>query len=179
MHFTRNQREVIDLLLGGCKKSDLHEVLGCEEMAADRIIKELFAKLEVRNIDSLYRKLKHWKQDRKVKDIAKEQWEILYPDDSHSMTVEQIQIAWEHWLKAFQLAESVYKDRVIIIGNAVDENLQLTYSQIQGKKYNMAKSIENSIKKIGEEEWKKTATPEQINLWETYGVKYRAKKKKK
>jgi hypothetical protein len=61
----------------------------------------------------------------------------------------------------------------------VDENLQLTYSQIQGKKYNMAKSIENSIKKVGEEEWRKTATPEQINLWETYGVKYRAKKKKK
>jgi len=51
------------------------------------------------------------KRKAEIIDIAKEEWNKMYPQgDFITMFPRERDFSWEHWLKAWQLAEKRFKD---------------------------------------------------------------------
>ena len=51
------------------------------------------------------------KRKAEIIDIAKEEWNKMYPQgDLITMTQRERDFSWEHWLRAWQLAEKRFKD---------------------------------------------------------------------
>jgi len=51
------------------------------------------------------------KREKDIIDIAKEEWNKLYPQgDLITMTQRERDFSWEHFLRAWQLAEKRFKD---------------------------------------------------------------------
>lgn len=161
---TFHEKELADVLLKGCKKSELHIALNCTEDAVKRLLQGIYEKFNVRNIHSLYNKLLILRKKNNAKDVAKKQWELLYPNDSHALNAFEVQIAWDHWLKAFEVAYELFEQ----INNIASDTgkIELTYSQMMIKKQNRLKAIRESIKKMGEENWRAIAPVEHIELYE-------------
>jgi hypothetical protein len=161
MKFTRIEREVIDFLLDGVPKEELHTVLKCEKQAIDRIFDDLLTKTESNNLRILYRRITSWHETRSIKEIAKEQWNLLYPSDSHSMNAAQVEIAWQHWIKAFELCEDLFRNKIMVMPSGTISKQKAIPSPLRKKMYYKIRKIEAAIKKQGEEAFLVTATEDQ------------------
>ena len=166
MKFTRIEREVIDFLLDGVPKEELHTVLKCEKQAIDRIFDDLLTKTESNNLRILYRRITSWHETRSIKEIAKEQWNLLYPSDSHSMNAAQIEIAWQHWIKAFEVCEDLFRNKIIVMPSGKITKQKAMPSPLRKRMYYKIKKVEASIRKQGEEAFLATATEDEKEIWE-------------
>jgi Fe2+ or Zn2+ uptake regulation protein len=164
---TFHEKELADYLLKGCKKYELHIALNCTKETAMEILDSMYEKFGVRNIDSLYNRLRLLRKKNTVKDIAKKEWEALYPHDSHALDAFQVQIAWDHWLKAFEVAYGIFeKLNNVNIDSEEEKEEKLSYSQIMLKKQNTLRLIREKIAKMGEQNWRDIAPVKHIELYE-------------
>lgn len=159
--FRKIEREIIDLLLEGVPKEELHVILKCEQEAIDRIFDDLFEKTECNTLPILYKRLSAWHSNRSIREIAKEQWNLLYPSDSHSMNAAQIEIAWQHWLKAFEICEDLFRNKIMVMPSGKISKQKALPSPLRKKMYYKIRKIEAAIKKQGEEAFLTTATDDQ------------------
>jgi hypothetical protein len=159
--FTKKEREVIDFLLDGVPKEELYIILKCEKEAIDRIFDALLSKTESTTLPILYKRLTAWHENRSIKEIAKEQWNLLYPSDSHSMNAAQIEIAWQHWIKAFEICEDLFRNKIMVMPTGTISKQKATPSPLRKKMYYKMRKVEAAIKKQGEEAFLATATEDQ------------------
>lgn len=164
--FTKKEREVIDFLLDGVPKEELHMVLECEKEAIDRIFDALLTKTESNNLRILYRRITSWHETRSIKEIAKEQWNLLYPSDSHSMNAAQIEIAWQHWIKAFEVCEDLFRNKIMVMPSGKISKQKAIPSPLRKQMYYKMKKVEAAINKHGEEAFLATATVDQKEIYE-------------
>lgn len=107
--FTKRERDFINLAKKGYSYKAMAEYYGASYHAVTGIAKVLFKKLEVRSIRRMLIKVKQIDDKTPLFDIATEEWQKLYPTGNHTMTERERQFSWEHWLRAWQLAEKRFR----------------------------------------------------------------------
>ena len=107
----KREKDLIALAKKGYSFRAMSEYYGANYHAVCSIAKSLYKKLGVRSVVAMLAKLKRMEEEIPVLDIAKEEWNKLYPQgDLITMTQRERDFSWEHWLRAWQLAEKRFKD---------------------------------------------------------------------
>ena len=107
---TKREKDLIRLAKKGYSFRAMSEHYGASYHAVCSIAKSLYKKLGVRSVVGMLAKLKRIENNTPILDIAKEEWEEMYPQgDLITMTQRERDFSWEHFLRAWQLAEKRFR----------------------------------------------------------------------
>jgi len=110
MKITKIEQDFIKLAKKGYTYKEMAVHYNASYDTICEIAKSLYKKLEVRSMRAMLAKIKRIEDNTPIFDIAKEEWENLYPnDDLAMMTQKERDFSWEHWLRAFQIAQKRFK----------------------------------------------------------------------
>lgn len=107
---TKREKDVIALAKKGYSFRAMSEHYGASYHVVYSIAKSLYKKLDVRSVVGMLTKLKRMEKEIPILDIAKEEWNEMYPQgDLITMTQKERDFSWEHWLRAWQCAEKRFR----------------------------------------------------------------------
>lgn len=107
---TERERSIINLAKKGYNYKKMAKEYGCSYYVINHVIKGIYKKLEVRSMTMMLHKVKIMDNNTPIFDIAKEEWEKLYPmSDPETMSIRERDFSWQHWLRAWQTAEKRFK----------------------------------------------------------------------
>jgi DNA-binding CsgD family transcriptional regulator len=107
--FTKREKDIIELAKKGYTYKQMAAHHGATYFAINSIVKTLYKKLEVHSMRRMILKIQKMEDETPIFDIAKEEWDKLYVDGAWIMTEKERDFSWEHWLRAWKLAEKRFR----------------------------------------------------------------------
>lgn len=108
--FSKREREIIALLKQGYNYKRTAQIYNIDLSMLCEVVQDLFKKVNVKSRVAFLKKIERMEDEMPVFQIAKDEWENLYPDtDLITMNERERDFAWQHWLKAWKLSSQRFR----------------------------------------------------------------------
>lgn len=108
IEFKKEEKEMLILLRKKLARAAILRKMRCTEAAYYRILGQLFDKTGTSTIRHLIAYERGIEDIRKASVIAKEEWNKIYRNGVTTMNDRETQLAWQHWLHAWELAQKKF-----------------------------------------------------------------------